>query len=272
MRPRPTSPASPLHLPAALWLVAGALGCDGETAPDKAETPYEGDVAGECTDGADNDRDGWFDCDDNGCWNAPECADRDGADADTDADTDADADTDTDADADADTDADTDTPWAAYRTVEVGFSIGFDFDDAYEAILESYGLWDCTAHYAGSGTVDAPAALSVTFQGPWALTGHDCGGGLEDTVWTDASGEAWHTVHFSDGGGAEPVAEAWLVHRDRADTEPVAEPSSNGQFYVTELSTPVSGGSVVWSDTETTVVDGLIGLELSYDLELELGD
>lgn len=34
---------------------------------------YEGDDAGECTDRADNDHDGKFDCDDEGCANGPDC-------------------------------------------------------------------------------------------------------------------------------------------------------------------------------------------------------
>ena len=34
---------------------------------------YEGDQPGECDDGADNDRDGDFDCDDEGCFAAPAC-------------------------------------------------------------------------------------------------------------------------------------------------------------------------------------------------------
>ena len=34
---------------------------------------WEGDEAGECDDGADNDRDGSFDCDDSGCTGAPLC-------------------------------------------------------------------------------------------------------------------------------------------------------------------------------------------------------
>jgi hypothetical protein len=38
---------------------------------------YEGDHAGECTDGADNNRDGLFDCDDPGCAGSPACADTD---------------------------------------------------------------------------------------------------------------------------------------------------------------------------------------------------
>lgn len=52
----------------ALSLFLGGLGC-GDLFPE-----YEGDIAGECTDGADNDRDGAFDCNDSDCLGAPECA------------------------------------------------------------------------------------------------------------------------------------------------------------------------------------------------------
>jgi hypothetical protein len=69
----------------------------------------EGRDAYDCSDGADNDGDGLFDCDDDGCSGSPDCAGSDtGPDADTDADSDTDTDTDTDADADADADADGD--------------------------------------------------------------------------------------------------------------------------------------------------------------------
>ena len=34
---------------------------------------YEGDDAGECSDGADNDLDGQFDCNDDGCAGSPDC-------------------------------------------------------------------------------------------------------------------------------------------------------------------------------------------------------
>ena len=47
---------------------------------------FEGDEAGECEDRADNDRDGQFDCDDDGCSWSPSCS---GADGDADADADA---------------------------------------------------------------------------------------------------------------------------------------------------------------------------------------
>lgn len=83
--------------------VLTACGGKDDTAGD--QSAYEGDEAGECTDGADNDQDGQFDCDDEGCNGSPDC---DEADTDTDADSDSDTDADSDADADADSDADTD--------------------------------------------------------------------------------------------------------------------------------------------------------------------
>ncbi len=70
----------------------------------------EGDEPGECTDDADNDRDGLFDCDDPDCAGSAAFAEGDSdSDSDSDSDTDAEADTDADADADTDTDTDTDT-------------------------------------------------------------------------------------------------------------------------------------------------------------------
>ncbi len=83
----------------------------------------EGQNAEDCRDGADNDGDELFDCEDPGCEGSPDCEGEEtgdppegDADTDTDADTDADADADTDADADADADGDTDAePWADSR-------------------------------------------------------------------------------------------------------------------------------------------------------------
>ncbi len=62
---------------AALAAVASStlLAC----APVAAED-YEGDEAGECLDGADNDRDGMFDCDDDGCAGSVDCIDDGGTD------------------------------------------------------------------------------------------------------------------------------------------------------------------------------------------------
>ncbi|HCH61186.1 MAG TPA: hypothetical protein DFR83_00180, partial [Deltaproteobacteria bacterium] len=65
-----------LFVPAVLQLI----GCDSdssskdEDAGTTAAVDFEGDVAGECSDAVDNDRDRLFDCDDPDCAGAPDCA------------------------------------------------------------------------------------------------------------------------------------------------------------------------------------------------------
>jgi hypothetical protein len=66
------------------------------TFPSDEGSNWEGANAGECADGADNDGDGAYDCDDTDCGGAPDCAESAGETGDADADADADADTDTD--------------------------------------------------------------------------------------------------------------------------------------------------------------------------------
>lgn len=63
----------------------GLFDCDD---PDCAGAPecddYEGDDSGECSDGLDNDRDGATDCDDAGCAGSPDCAPTDAYEGDAD--------------------------------------------------------------------------------------------------------------------------------------------------------------------------------------------
>ena len=59
-----------------LLVLALLLGCPAD---DDDDAPGEGRNAGECSDGADNDGDGLFDCDDPDCAGAPSCADDDDA-------------------------------------------------------------------------------------------------------------------------------------------------------------------------------------------------
>ncbi len=86
----------------ALALVLGGCSSDGDGAG------YEGDLPGECSDGADNDRDGLYDCADPDCAASPACS---GADADADAPDDAagEAEVESGADADAEPEAETET-------------------------------------------------------------------------------------------------------------------------------------------------------------------
>ena len=99
---------------AILMGMAWVLGCPGNGGDDDdssgpgddddATGEIEGDEAGECSDGADNDQDGMFDCDDPGCYGSPDCAgdDDDAADDDDDDDAADDDDDATSVDADGD--------------------------------------------------------------------------------------------------------------------------------------------------------------------------
>ena len=68
-----------------MLLLSGCIGDDNTATDDDTDiddTPidtsnpdlFEGDEAGECTDGADNDQDGLFDCNDPNCSGSPDCA------------------------------------------------------------------------------------------------------------------------------------------------------------------------------------------------------
>lgn len=48
---------------------------DSATDDDDATPNFEGDEPGECDDGADNDQDGAFDCEDEDCWGSTDCED-----------------------------------------------------------------------------------------------------------------------------------------------------------------------------------------------------
>ena len=56
---------------ACMLLLTGCLGDDEDS--DTTIVLYEGDDPGECSDGADNDKDGLFDCDDEQCSGSPAC-------------------------------------------------------------------------------------------------------------------------------------------------------------------------------------------------------
>ena len=76
MRSLPTRLST--HLAALLLLSA----CPSKDEPDAEDPRVEGTEAGDCTDGADNDGDGLFDCDDDGCSGAPDCQPEDDVDGD----------------------------------------------------------------------------------------------------------------------------------------------------------------------------------------------
>lgn len=77
---------------------------------DSKEDRIEGTEPGDCTDGADNDADGIFDCDDDGCASSPDCTnDQDQSNVDTDTTTDTTTETTTETDTTTETNTETTT-------------------------------------------------------------------------------------------------------------------------------------------------------------------
>jgi hypothetical protein len=118
----------------------------------------EGSEPGQCTDGADNDENGKFDCDDPGCAAGPDCKSTgDSGEPDTsgegDADVDADTDTDTDADADGDTDTDTDADADGDTDADADADSDADADADSDADADA----DCAANTI-VGTIGGTAA------------------------------------------------------------------------------------------------------------------
>ena len=61
-------------------LLLAAFACRAPTKDTDTDTETdtiacEGGASGGCGDGVDNDRAGYFDCEDDGCWNSPDCED-----------------------------------------------------------------------------------------------------------------------------------------------------------------------------------------------------
>ncbi len=149
---------------------------DADSDADTDTTPpdtFEGDEPGECTDGADNDMDGAWDCADSQCAGSPDCQ---GGDADTDADSDSDtdSDTDTDSDSDSDTDADSDADVDTYEGDEAG-----ECDD--RADNDQDGAFDCD---------DTQCAGSPDCQGGDADTDADSDSDTDSDTDTDSDSDS----------------------------------------------------------------------------------
>ena len=235
-------------------------------------TDFEGDDAEECRDGADNDRNGYFDCQDKGCWDSPDCDGSNGGDADTDADADADV------DVDVDTDSDTDTDTTAGPCVDpicdlthVEVSVRYEFQPL--AILAVLGFCECFLEYDGAGDVVAgqfdPATGRQSFFGNFARTdvpiidtsidsgifqscdpygpvqpcapivGIDPFG--DSLWWNDPTEVAYHSFYFETGQTPPTYVRDWIAHEFPGSFIPALPPASPinaHQHYITDLYAP----------------------------------
>lgn len=121
---------------------------------------HEGDDAGECADGADNDLDGAFDCDDSECGGSPDCSTATDPDPGT---------TDTTTDPGT-TDPSTTGPdpvaLSDYQSYAVTMQVDWVFPTDFAP--------DCTLVYEGSGAQVEATPSRITFDGPYTLTSTTC--------------------------------------------------------------------------------------------------
>ena len=241
-----------------LVMVMLLMGCIDST---RGDTEYEGDTPQECSDGADNDRDGDFDCADDGCAGSPACTGEGTADAE---------------------------PRKGENTGTVGFrdssaptrppsdgSLGpgirlQEFQLEYETRwhFEDGGagaaMADCTVQFAAAGEQVTSTADYVTFEGTWGIVESDCDPSLQDpsVIWHDPSGRAYATFWFSND---LTTLDRWLQHRDAAAVEPLTSPAINGQWFMTDMATPVGDDHTAQhQETERTVIEGVLPIVLTH--------
>lgn len=243
-----------------LLLAIALAGCEG------IDTDAEGTEPFECRDGADNDQDGYFDCQDSGCWNSPDCGGPgapydtgDTGSSDTDAGTDADT---TGTDTEPAIDPSCTEPICDFTEVTVSYRIDWTPWDS----MAELGYAPCYTTWTGEGTIVAGTTDHVTFDGTWALTDTDCGQSMYDlasqAIWVDESGEAHHTFYFGEGSTR---LDDWFAHKhlDGHST------SSQDRYYVTEvyatLDPTVAAPSTTWELEESR---GDLWMDLSHQLDV----
>lgn len=200
----------------------------------------EGDQPGECTDGADNDQDGYFDCQDNDCWGSPDCEEGGG-----------DADTDADADGDSDADVPVGENW---QQLTLSYRLDWEFT------MPVTGLSDCTQSYSGGGAQSSVDGDGPAFAGTWEMTDSDCNAALDTSVWTDDSGEAFHAIELSADG---KTWKGWSAY---------SEDKSDPEWFINGFTEtlPAAGISVIHREDEP--VPDVPGLILHHRIEIELSE
>ena len=196
-------------------------GSTGDGFPTDVE--YEGDDAGECSDGADNDKDGFFDCDDNEWMNSPDClggttnTNTNGGGNSGGGNTGTTGTTGT-------TVTDCEGPLCDFTSVRLTFSANFDWAPAAEA----FGGQDCYVAYGGEGDFYTVEDNYLVFAGTWDQLEDDCEEAFGGEVIRSWAGGAFHSFYFTSDAS---VLLDWYAHRDEGEYSTTGDPV----FYVTEM-------------------------------------
>ncbi len=234
-------------------VVFGALvGCK----PAEVAGAVEGTNPGECEDGADNDVDGYFDCDDNNCWGAPVCKDGAGGSGGSGGGVDTDT-----------TGADTDEPTFSghgifdnLQSFSMTYMVTFDFDNFGDTICNQYfhsSNCNCSAVYSGHGVLIEAENQRNTYEGEWKLEASNCLV-LDDmrvettdptfndgSIWSPkTTTDAYHTFHFkSDKTGIID----WITHSDLSATDRVTTNIMEAEQYWIRATEPHALDEVTWT-------------------------
>ena len=227
-------------------------------------TAYEGDEPNECSDGVDNDRNGYFDCDDKACWGSPACqasaSISSGA-----------GDRGTGGQGGAATSGPTgsgatgpaDPPGsgggisegvaAHLSSVTLSYTVSYDLDQFGDSLCkpgdeQSQQVCDCQAVYEGTGTQVEAEGSRVTMWGSWKLASTDCGDAFLGGLWVGDDEQAHHSFHF-DGSMSE--LQTWVVHADAQNHDPIlVSPKSQQQFWIAGMIASWNDTTLVTSHTE----------------------
>jgi len=248
--------------------VAGTLtACEDAEEPVSAPSVYEGDHPGECSDKADNDRNGYFDCQDKSCWGSPDCAQnnqthsmldaghsaQDAAAAFPDAQVVA-----TDAGMTAN------PKLAALKGVELVYMQRIDVQGNFESTYcMQYMLCDCVNRYVGNGVAVEQEDSRVTFEGTWKLEQSDCGPDFQQLTWVDSTEKAFHSFVFSSD---TQNLDAWLAHGVRSASSPLPSPKMNKQWYITQMNAAYDEvtRTAAHSEVQLDASDPLAPVELTH--------
>lgn len=256
-------------------VICGALvGCKAA----EPEGPIEGANPGECEDGADNDVDGYFDCDDNNCWGAPICKDGTGGNG--------------GGGGGVDTDptgggGDTDEPiftghgiFDNLGSFSMTYLVTFSFDEYSQILCQQYlhtENCNCAAVYSGHGVLIEAENQRNTYQGEWKVEASNClvldDGRPQTTdvnfndgaIWRPTrTTDAYHTFHFkSDKSGIID----WITHAELSATDRIAiDPMGNEQYWI-KATEPHSLDDVNWTlhytESEVKPIDLLVVVNVS---------
>ncbi|MEN0060951.1 MAG: hypothetical protein AAGA48_02315 [Myxococcota bacterium] len=205
----------------------------------------EGDDPGECTDGADNDVDGLFDCNDPDCAGAPDCEDGVAPPTLTGGTTPKDTGDETEDDRIPTGPPPDDAMAAACAGPSANPMVGgiIELELAVTILSQS-----CLARFTGE-TTGAPnvEGRCVTFDGSWSLFETDCPNKVNNAVWVPSDGTVFHTFQFNDEG-TELIS--WVAHTEFRDG---LIDGSDEQFWVSDFVGPdlLNGGTTILEETQS---------------------